>query len=126
MRTRSRIPRSEFSTFGRNFSLGALATTRRRVTPFQLAVLSLEDNRLFNPAGPFAAPQSFRRSARRLVVAPTFSTSGSVPVGIAFSGPRQVARCVRRKVRREVILARGKGGGRHRPPRRNYWSDVEC
>lgn len=45
-------------------------------------------------------------------------------------GPRRavgfLALCVRRKVRREVLLALGRGGGGKRRPRRNKWSDVRC
>lgn len=45
---------------------------------------------------------------------------------LGFTEPKQVPICVRRKERREVLLAKGKGGGNHKPPRRNNWSDVEC
>lgn len=41
--------------------------------------------------------------------------------------PRVSARafaCARRQIRREVILAMGKGGGRHRPP--SYRSNWRC
>lgn len=45
---------------------------------------------------------------------------------MAFEQPRQVLVCVRRKTRREVILAKGKGGGKHRSPRRGPWSSIHC
>lgn len=43
----------------------------------------------------------------------------------AFDVPREVAVCVRRKVRKQVLLAKGKGG-KNRPPRQGPWSHVHC
>lgn len=45
-----------------------------------------------------------------------------------FTAPDQVAVCVRRKERREIIFASGNGGARrHRKkPKRNYFSDIRC
>ena len=34
--------------------------------------------------------------------------------------------CVRRKQRREVLAAKGRLGGKHRPPRRTPQSDIVC
>lgn len=34
--------------------------------------------------------------------------------------------CARRKERRQVIFAMGKGGGSHAPPRRTSFSDILC
>lgn len=49
-----------------------------------------------------------------------------LPPKIGFDVPKRVAICVRRKQRREVIiakkLARNGGGAKHR----NIWSDVKC
>lgn len=52
---------------------------------------------------------------------------------LGFSVPSNVARCVRRKVRREIIHAVGAAGKRgrrryrfSRSPRRNLWSNVRC
>lgn len=51
-----------------------------------------------------------------------------VPRGVSFEAPRQVAVCVRRKDRREVLFAnrqtrRGAGARRRR---RNWWSEISC
>lgn len=43
----------------------------------------------------------------------------------AFHVPREVAVCVRRKVRKQVLMAKGKGG-KNRPPRRGPWSHIHC
>lgn len=45
---------------------------------------------------------------------------------MAFEKPRGVLVCVRRQMRKEVILAKGKGGAKHRRPRRGQWSHVQC
>lgn len=43
-----------------------------------------------------------------------------------FKVPHSVVICARRKARREVLFAQGKGGGRHRRPRRTTSSSVSC
>ena len=50
----------------------------------------------------------------------------AVPVDIGFRVPSKVAICVRRKTRKEVIFAKGKGGKGTRRPKRNKWCDVHC
>jgi len=62
------------------------------------------------------AAQLFENSERMIYAAPR----------LGFNIPAQVPVCVRRKSRREVILAKGKGGGKHKKPTRNQWSDVKC
>lgn len=52
--------------------------------------------------------------------------SGSFAQYLQFSMPRQVLVCVRRKQRREVLLALGRGGGRHKPPKWDEDSFVRC
>lgn len=45
----------------------------------------------------------------------------------AFQYPRQVMICVRRKIRKQVLFARGGAGSRKmKKPRRNSYSDVRC
>lgn len=50
----------------------------------------------------------------------------TIPSRIKFATPKRVAICVRRKIRREVLLALGRGGGHHRKPKRNRYSEVSC
>ena len=50
----------------------------------------------------------------------------TIPTRIKFAAPKKVMICVRRKVRREVLLAFGRGGGRHKNPKRNRYSEVSC
>ena len=52
---------------------------------------------------------------------------GHLPVNVAFSQPKQVAVCIRRKARREVLFAKNRTGKGARSRRtRNQWSDVKC
>lgn len=50
----------------------------------------------------------------------------TVPPRIKFALPKKTMVCVKRKVRREVLLALGRGGGRHKKPHRNRWSSISC
>lgn len=45
---------------------------------------------------------------------------------LQFSSPRQVLTCVRRKQRREVLLAFGKGGSKHKRPEWREESYIRC
>lgn len=100
----------------------------RRRFLLDAAVLGTEDRRLFHPLGARSPAGATWRSARALGVAGSASSGapGNIPLGIGFRDSSRVAICVRRRMRREVILAKGKGGGGHRPPRKGYWSDVWC
>lgn len=95
-----------------------------------------EDRREFWPG---TSPMDYRPARTLLggqvrVIAPprasqapsrgSFSTFHPSPV-LAFKAPRQVVVCVRRKQRREVLLALGRGG-RNRPGRRTPFSGISC
>lgn len=67
-------------------------------------------------------PPSTNRKALRLVIDPL----GPLKQRPRFSLPRKVLVCVRRKIRKEVILATGSGGGNHRKPKRTEFSQVRC
>lgn len=67
-------------------------------------------------------PVSDNRGHRRLVIDPL----GPLKQVVRFAVPKKIKLCVRRKVRKEVILASGKGGGNHRKPRRNEYSSIRC
>lgn len=113
----------------------------RRV--FRSPVLrQLEDRRTFHPAGVNRPAAGFFMPRHRLRVstprrpvtvatAPGLGVSPSPetfspPIGIGFVAPRQVAVCIRRKVRKEVIHAKGFAGGRVRKPRRSTYSEITC
>lgn len=101
----------------------------------------LEDRRTFHPAGRQRPAAGFFMARHRLRVvntarastAPYLGDSPStetfspvVPIGVGFVAPRQVAICIRRKSRREVMHAKGYAGGKVRRPTRNEYSGVIC
>ena len=90
----------------------------------------LEDRRRFHPMRALRPAFSLPRGASRLVVREPKRARALFPAQtravIAFANPRRVLICLRRKARREVLMALGKGGGGAKRPRRNEFSDVRC
>lgn len=83
-----------------------------------------------------APPRTLRRVSKLVPAKPVqkqgrhpkvsaFAVMNQRPV-LAFSNPKFTAICIRRKQRREVLLALGKGGGGKKRPRRNSFSQVRC
>lgn len=91
----------------------------------------VEDRRQFHPERDFRPARSFFNRPRLVVraarKAPNVSKSlmASLSHRIGFEVPKRVVTCIRRKERREVLIAMGAGGS-HKPKRRNYWSSVQC
>lgn len=89
---------------------------------------SVEDRRVFHPEGEYRAPRSIVGGYTRFV--PRASSSlrrDQVPESLGFYEPNKVLVCVRRKIRRQVLHAKGIAGGRgFNPPRFNFWSSVSC
>lgn len=91
----------------------------------------IEDRRVEHPE---VSPLPRSRSGRPAPIAPavvskTRSGARARAPGqfnqLAFTLPRDVLVCVRRQTRKEVLLAKGKGG-RNRPPKRGPWSHIHC
>jgi hypothetical protein len=88
-------------------------------------VRQLDDKRLFDPA-PLRAPRGLTRDANQVVYDDTKRPDYFSPA-VRFSDPHLVSKCVRRRERREVLLAKGRGGGGPRKrPRFDRFSDVKC
>lgn len=88
----------------------------------------LEDRREFYPERRRPARGLFSDSADVVVATPRRRSDMSVPFRLAFRRAPEVAICVRRKQRREVMFAynrTGKGSRSFRR-RRNEYSDVRC
>lgn len=82
------------------------------------------DRRLFH----FGEPERFNLDVAEVGFGtPGDTRSASLPSGVRFVVPGEVAICVRRKERREVLHALGKvrkrGGGSRR---KNYFSQIKC
>lgn len=92
----------------------------------------LEDRRAFHPTK-HVEPKTVSARPRQVLRAersPSISRPHAAPYlspRIGLAKPDQVAMCIRRKTRREVIFAKGKtrkGAGARRT--RNQWSDLSC
>lgn len=113
--------------------------------PFPTRLTEIEDRRRFNPEPDYPARDVFSGKPSRFAVSvgPYTVHSRSViarsyytgmprgfqtPIGIKFSNPLSVTACVRRKVRKAIMFAKGhrkKGSGARRRER-NQWSNVWC
>lgn len=95
-------------------------------TPMRLAssppLRAFEDRRQWHPERWGRPVLGFKRAATRLVV--PSSPGPKLTHRIAFLDPRRVIVCLRRKARREVLHALGKGGGGN--PKRKPTSNIEC
>ena len=96
-----------------------------------------EDRRTWHPDGQFKWPSASPRAAAQVVARNARATRSSVgghysfrpkqsKAVLAFAAPHKVAVCVRRQVRKEVLFARGVGGGKVRKPRHNAYSKFHC
>lgn len=91
----------------------------------------VEDRRQYHPLNVFRPARTvFGSKVGPLRVArpSAGATRKRLPIGVRFDVPAQVAVCVRRKRRKEVLHAlkrvgKGSGGGKRR---RNFWSGVQC
>lgn len=106
----------------------AVVLPRRPLRPLSL----LEDRRRFHPERDlrpalsfFGKPRLVVRKARKAPARSRMTAFSGLSHRIGFQVPKRVAICVRRKERREVLIANGAGGSR-KPKRRNYWSSIQC
>lgn len=104
----------------------------------------LEDRRAYHPDGLYRYPASVPKSAGMQVIgsipkggrnargrkfkgySPSKSLFNSLATTVGFRKPHRVALCVKRKVRREVLLAFGRGGAGNRKGKRTYTSKFHC
>lgn len=97
-------------------------------------VFLLEDRRQFHPDGPFNSARGFTTTASTPTLREPYSVGGNTfrpynsqtKATIAYKAPSDVAVCIRRKRRKEIMHAIGAAGGKVRKPRRNYLSDQRC
>lgn len=89
----------------------------------------LADTRFYHPQAA-ARPLAYIKKLPRIIAAPVLSarqrrSPNYVSPTIGFASPRNVVLCVKRKTRKEVMIAKklknGKGS-----QRRTEWSDVKC
>lgn len=100
-----------------------------RPTRSSLPLSEVEDRRLFVPPGVSHTPRlAGSRPARVRIPAGEKAGRKSALGRVGFSFPQFVIRCVRRKIRREVLfgLKRTRKGSRAGRRRRDFWSGVHC
>jgi len=101
------------------------------LTPHQTLNLIKEDRREYHPSRPLRPAAAIRRVHARLLpksVDRFGKAIRALPYGVRFAMPRNVAICIRRRIRKEVLHAikrAGSASGRSRK-RRNQWSNVTC
>lgn len=125
---RSRRSSTTTSSYGSSWSSPPRLPALRALEQARALIKAIEDRRRWSPLG-FASPAGAKsRMSRRLTVSGANSTARlTPPSGLSFSVPRDVAVCVRRKERREVIFAQRKAGkGARSPRRRSKFSDIGC
>lgn len=101
---------------------------RRNVLP----LTQIEDKRQFIPRISYIrnSPKVFRplrtSSARNAKL--RYGINLRSPFGFIIHAPRNAVLCVRRKIRREVLFAKGAAGGRssRKPKRFNQYSHIHC
>lgn len=106
----------------------AVATPRVRRLPAPRSLGSTGDRRRFS----FTVTTPRMRDSHSSVTSTQTSTSTARGVGLlaqdrpAFHNPRATMICKRRNERREVLFAKGVGGGKVRKGKRNQWSSIVC
>lgn len=108
------------------FGLQALYRPLSRVSSVVRSdVSSYEDHRLFTPAE--KALRSTRRVSQIVTHRPKAGSrrASQLPWALSFKDPTHAIICVKRKMRREVLMAKGKGGANSRPRRRST-SNIWC
>lgn len=90
----------------------------------------VEDRRAYDPSGQFRAARKrsgaqatikLRQPQRSKAIRPSYPS-----FQIGFSQPKSVIICIRRKIRKEVLIAKKRPRGRGVKARRNFWSDIQC
>lgn len=99
------------------------------------SLIDVEDRRQYHPDRSFRAARDIRGSPSVSLKAPSVQKGTTVSkrgvqrntFSFTFGQPEQVATCVRRQTRKEVINALRKSGKRgQRAPRYNWRSKVRC
>lgn len=104
----------------------------RMLTPSTTLKIIGVDNRDYHPSPkPLRPPAAIRRVHARLLPKNLDRFGKAIradPFSIRFGVPRNVAICIRRRIRKEVLHALGKtgGGSSHKRKRRTQWSAVGC
>lgn len=136
-RSRNRMRRDTSAIANRRLPVSALYSP----VPYTNSYLrTIEDRRSYHPEGTYRPARLFNESRHRLrAISASRSRSvarsryrapqgfGQLVHSVGFVRPQKVLICVRRKIRREVLHAKGVAGRRGlRRPKYNWYSQVSC
>lgn len=103
--------------------------TQLHLNPPKFQLHQIQDDRSWHPKPQIKPAGALKRSATRLVVPkPTkASPRSALPHQVAFSAPKHVLVCIRRRMRKQVLFAKrlnrkGSGSRKHR----TAWSEIKC
>lgn len=97
----------------------------RRYPRLRSALQLIEDRRVFHPEGALRSPLSIGIPRKSRIVLRKANFGKTLPSRLGFAVPEKVVRCVRRKQRKEVLIAKRRSG-RGSAKRFDFWSDVSC
>lgn len=101
--------------------LNSFSHTSRISTPLQ----QISDRRIFHPDRLVRNAVSTLNAPHALAVANPYSRKLSS--NVRFQNPHKVLVCIRRKIRKQILFAKGGAGSRKmRRPTYNYYSSVRC
>lgn len=87
----------------------------------------VEDRRRFHPMREMRNPRTIVGTSSQIRPVSERAHASSAMTDVGFIDPARVLVCARRRMRREVLHARGIAGGTgFRSPRFNFWSNVSC
>lgn len=132
--SRNRTGRGVSNSQSRRYNPSSIYSPRLVVVPRFAPLLSPQsifgDRRLYQPDRAQRPVFSFRGDRSARVVAkqnPRFKQPSQTKAVLAFAEPDALPLCVRRKVRKQVLHAKGVAGRKGlKRPRFNEWSKVQC
>lgn len=124
----------DLSNYPRSLPVKVVPSVTPSWKPPARLVARLEDRRLFHPdllpRRDTRPPAAVTRAAVTIVDRPRKPSRGHgasfAPGRLSFAAPDLVSICAKRKIRRNVLFAKGKTGGGNRHPKRNFWSRISC
>lgn len=102
------------------------------LTPHKTLQLIGEDRRVYQPTPRLHRAAASLRPAHARILPKNVDRFGkairALPFGIRFGLPRNVAICIRRNIRKQVLFAKKRTGSNSSRNRkhRNFWSKVTC
>lgn len=127
--SRPSYPARDPSVIANPPSLRRISRPIIKLTPARFSPHPVEDLRTWHPERFNRPALKFSGNPASVVIGRTRSVgrkTGWPSHAVRFQDPNQVLTCVRRKTRREVLLALGRGGKNHARPKFSWRSKIHC